>query len=160
MSGDVTPRTILIGSDHAAVSLRDHVADALRADGWAVTVLGPARADERVDYPSVALSLAEAVAAGSPALGVLACGTGIGVSIAANKVPGVRAALVHDPVTAELAARHNAANVLCLGGRIMAPEYGLLCVRAWLGTPFEARHQPRLDAISRYERDRVASSEA
>ena len=156
MTGDVTPRAIILGSDHAAVALRDHVADALRADGWQVEVLGPTNGD-RVDYPGVALPLAEAVASGRFARGVLACGTGIGVSIAANKVPGVRAALVHDPVTAELSARHNAANVLCLGGRIMAPEYGLLCVRAWLGTDFEARHQPRLDAIARYERDRGAA---
>jgi RpiB/LacA/LacB family sugar-phosphate isomerase len=158
MTGDVTPRAIIIGSDHAAVALRDHVAEGLRADGWHVEVVGPSNGD-RVDYPGVAIPLGEAVASGRFPLGVLVCGTGIGVSIAANKVSGVRAALVHDPVTAELAARHNAANVLCLGGRIMAPEYGLLCVRAWLGTDFEARHQPRLDAISRYERARADAGE-
>jgi ribose 5-phosphate isomerase B len=84
--------------------------------------------------------------------GILLCGTGIGVSIAANKVPGVRAALVHDPVTAELAAQHNAANVLCLGGRLLAPEYGVRCVEAWLDASFETRHQVRLDMITALER--------
>jgi RpiB/LacA/LacB family sugar-phosphate isomerase len=79
------------------------------------------------------------------------CGTGIGMSIAANKIAGVRAALVHDPVTARLAAMHNDANVLCLGGRLLAPEYALDLVEAWIGTAFEDRHSPRLLKITSLE---------
>jgi len=141
-----------VGSDHAATALRRAVVAALRADGVAVVELGPADG-ERADYPDVALAVAEAVRDGRAAAGVLCCGTGIGMSIAANKVRGVRAALVHDPVTARLAAEHNRANVLCLGGRLLAPEYGVELVRTWRATTFEARHQVRLDAIARYEGD-------
>jgi ribose 5-phosphate isomerase B len=82
----------------------------------------------------------------------LVCGTGIGVSIAANKIPRVRAALVHDLTTATLAAQHNNANVLCLGGRLLAPQLVSELVDAWLQTPFEARHQHRLDKIAALER--------
>lgn len=145
---------IIIGSDHAAISARDAVAAALVADGFDVRVVGPS-AGERVDYPDVAVAVARAVASGEFPRGILACGTGIGVSIAANKVDGIRAALVHDPVTAELAAQHNAANVLCLGGRLLADEYAVRCVRAWLRAGFDPRHQGRLDLVAEIERDRA-----
>jgi RpiB/LacA/LacB family sugar-phosphate isomerase len=147
----MSERRLIVGSDHAAVGLRDAIAAALRADGWSVEVRGPTDAGEKVDYPDVAFAVAEAVARGDVPRGILACGTGIGVSIAANKVPGIRAALVHDPHTAELAAMHNDANVLCLGGRLLANEYGILCVKRWLETPFEARHAPRLARIAARE---------
>ena len=104
-----------------------------------------------MDYPDQAGTVAEAVGAGEAELGLLVCGTGIGMSIAANKVAGIRAALVHDPITASLAAQHNNANVLCLGGRLMAKEYAISLVDAWLETPFEARHQHRLDKIATLE---------
>ena len=122
----------------------------LRELGHAVVEVGPAPG-ERVDYPDQAATVARAVASGDADRGILMCGTGIGMSMAANKVPGIRAALVHDPVTARLAAMHNDANVLCLGGRLMATEYGLELVDLWLETPFELRHQPRLDKISGLE---------
>jgi len=143
-------KRLIVGSDHAAISLRDSLASFLRAEGWDVSVVGPT-AGERVDYPNVAFEVAEAVAGGRFSRAILTCGTGIGVSIAANKVAGIRAALVHDPLTAELAAQHNDANILCLGGRLLAPEYAQLCVTAWLNAAFEARHAPRLALIDSYE---------
>jgi RpiB/LacA/LacB family sugar-phosphate isomerase len=146
----MTSLPIHVGSDHAAIALREAVVAALRADGAEVVEVGPAEG-QRADYPDAAVSVAEAVRDGRAAAGVLCCGTGIGMSIAANKVTGVRAALVHDPVTARLAAEHNAANVLCLGGRLLAPEYGVELVRTWRATAFEARHQVRLDKIAAYE---------
>ncbi|MCC6623092.1 MAG: RpiB/LacA/LacB family sugar-phosphate isomerase [Deltaproteobacteria bacterium] len=147
----------LVGSDHAAITLRRAVASALRADGVEVVEIGPGEG-ERADYPDAAREVAEAVRDGRAEAGVLCCGTGIGMSIAANKVRGVRAALVHDPVTARLAAEHNRANVLCLGGRLLAPEYGVELVRIWRATTFEARHQVRLDKIARLEDRGVAGS--
>lgn len=145
-----------VGSDHAGVSLRGAVVAHLRGLGHEVDEVGP-NGGERADYPDPAATVARAVASarsngGLPtALGVLICGTGIGVSIAANKIVGIRAALVHDPVTATLAAEHNAANVLCLGARLLAEPYALTLVDAWLGATFEARHQPRIDKISALE---------
>lgn len=146
-----------VGSDHAGVSLRGAVVAHLRGLGHEVDEVGPG-SGERADYPDPAAAVARAVASARPAdgsaatvLGVLICGTGIGVSIAANKIVGIRAALVHDPVTATLAAEHNAANVLCLGARLLAEPYALTLVDAWLGATFEARHQPRIDKIAALE---------
>lgn len=139
-----------VGSDHAAIGLRRAVVAHLSAAGWTVREVGPAEG-ERVDYPDQAADVARAVAAGEAERGILICGTGIGVSIAANKVAGVRAALVHDVTTARLAAEHNRANVLCLGGRLVAEPLALELIATWLETPFEARHQHRLDKISALE---------
>lgn len=139
-----------VGSDHAAIELRQRIVAHLRQAGHDVHEVGPS-AGERVDYPDQAAEVAREVAAGRVDLGVLVCGTGIGMSIAANKIAGVRAALVHDPVTARLAAMHNDANVLCLGGRLLAPEYALDLVDAWIGTAFEDRHSPRLSKITSLE---------
>lgn len=142
---------ICIGADHAAFDLKNAIAEWLREQGHEVDDLGPATA-ERVDYPDYAEPVARAVAEGRADRGVLTCGTGIGMAIAACKVPGIRAALVHDPFTARLAAEHNNAQVLCLGGRIHAPAYALELVRAWLETPFEPRHQRRIDKITAIEK--------
>ena len=145
----------LVGSDHAGTTMRGVVAAHLVARGHTVDEIGP-EPGERADYPDPAAVVARAVVAdgeaGKGTRGVLVCGTGIGVSIAANKVHGVRAALVHDLVTARLAAQHNAANVLCLGGRLLAPEYACMCVDAWLDAAFEERHQVRIDKIGRIEK--------
>ncbi len=141
-----------VGSDHAAVALRRAVVAHLVARGRTVREVGPA-VGERVDYPDQAADVARAVATGDASLGVMICGTGIGVSIAANKVPGVRAALVHDVTTARFAAQHNDANVLCLGGRLLAEPLALECIDAWLDTAFEGRHQHRLDKITALEND-------
>lgn len=141
---------IHVGSDHAAVGLRRSLVVHLQNAGHTVVEIGPEEG-ERCDYPDHAASVGRAVSDGSAELGVLVCGTGIGVSIAANKVPGVRAALVHDLTTATLAAQHNNANVLCIGGRLLAPELAHQLVDAWLNTPFEERHQHRLDKITALE---------
>jgi len=126
----------------------------LRGRGHIVEEIGPL-AGERADYPDTAAAVARVVARGA-ARGVLVCGTGIGMSIAANKVAGVRAALVHDPLTARIAAEHNAANVLCLGARLLAPEYAIVCVDSWLDAAFEPRHQQRIDKISAIEAETTA----
>lgn len=144
-------RRFAIGSDHAAIPLRRAIAEHLSALGHDVRERGPS-AGERCDYPDEARAVAEAVASADVELGILCCGTGIGMSMAANKVAGVRAALVHDPVTARLAREHNDANVLCLGGRLLAVEYGVEVVDHWLDATFEPRHQVRIDKIAALER--------
>jgi ribose 5-phosphate isomerase B len=143
----------LVGSDHAGIAMRGAIAAHLATRGHSVEEIGPATG-ERSDYPDAALAVGRAVVAddSDETRGVLVCGTGIGMSIAANKVHGVRAALVHDPLTAQLAAEHNRANVLCLGARLVAPEYALLCLDLWLDTAFEARHQVRIDKIAAADR--------
>jgi ribose 5-phosphate isomerase B len=142
---------LAVASDHAAVSLRRAVVAHLREGGHEVVEHGPAADDERVDYPTEAAWAARHVADGAVERAVLLCGTGIGVSIAANKIAGVRAALVHDVTTARLAAEHNDANVLCLGARVLGQVVALECVDAWLSTPFVARHRARLDLIAGLE---------
>jgi ribose 5-phosphate isomerase B len=107
---------------------------------------------EAVDYPDFALAVAEAVAAGYCDCGILACGTGIGVSIAANKVPGIRAALCHDTLSARASREHNDANILALGGRIIGPGLAREIVAVWLGGGFAGgRHQRRVDKIRAIE---------
>lgn len=138
---------IAIASDHAAVQARGVVVAFLQAAGHDPVDLG-CDAGARVDYPDYAARVATAVANGEADRGILLCGTGIGMSIAANKIAGIRAALVHDVTTAALAAQHNDANVLCLGARVLGPVTIEDCVRAWLSTPFEERHQHRLDKIA------------
>ena len=138
----------IVGSDHAGIGMRGALVAHLAARGFAVEEVGPA-VGERSDYPDAAAAVGRAVVGDRDnARGVLICGTGIGMSIAANKVVGVRAALVHDLLTAQLAAQHNAANVLCLGARLLANEYAVMCLDAWIDTAFEARHQVRIDKIA------------
>ena len=141
---------ICIASDHAALTLKAALVQFLSEAGHEVHDQGP-HDETSVDYPDYAEKVSRCVAKGGAERGILVCGTGIGMSIAANKVPGVRAALVHDPFTARLAAAHNHANVLCLGGRMLAPAYGCELVATWLDTPFEPRHLRRLDKITRLE---------
>ena len=143
-------RSIAIGSDHAGVDLKSAVLRHLASAGHRVIDLGPFD-DTSVDYPDYAAAVGRAVRNGEAERGILICGTGIGVSIAANKVHGVRAALVHDPVTATLAAEHNDANVLCFGARLHAEAYALTLVDHWLRASFEARHARRLAKITDIE---------
>ncbi len=144
---------IALGSDHGGYELKEHLKQALTETEHELVDLGTF-SEESVDYPDYALAVAGNVASGECDLGVLVCGTGIGVSIAANKVPGIRAALAHDVATARLACEHNRANVLCLGGRLLAPSLAEEMVRAWLSAEFEERHQPRLDKITEIEHNR------
>ncbi len=141
---------IAIASDHAAVEARSAVAADLAGRGIQIVDCGCA-AGERVDYPDYAERVARAVTDGRADRGVLLCGTGIGMSIAANKIATIRAALVHDVTTARLAAQHNNANVLCVGARVLGPVTIAECIAAWLDTAFEARHQHRLDKITALE---------
>ena len=139
-----------VGSDHAAIEVRALIAQHLSLAGHSVDEIGPC-AGERSDYPDQAQSVARGVLATPSSRGILVCGTGIGMSIAANKIPGIRAALVHDPFTAEMAAMHNDANVLCLGARLLADAYVLHLIDIWLRTDFEDRHTSRLDKIKGLE---------
>ncbi len=140
---------IALGSDHAGYDLKSEIVAALAAAGHDVVDLGPDNGRESVDYPDFGSAVGHAVVGQAADLGIAICGTGIGISIAANKVAGVRAALVHDVTTARLAREHNHANVLCLGARVLGTQVALDCVAAWLDTsPGEGRHLGRLDKIA------------
>jgi len=141
-------RPIALAADHAGFVLKDLLVKEIERDGGAVLDLGTNSADS-VDYPDYADRVAAAIASGEAERGVLVCGSGIGMSIAANRHPGIRAALVHDAVTARLARQHNDANVLVLGGRFVDAETARACLRAFLDTPFEGgRHARRVAKLA------------
>ena len=143
---------IWIGADRAGVELKEQIKDLLEADNHEVTDQGP-HTDDSVDYPDFAASVAQGVSSGSAERGILVCGTGIGMSIAANKFSGVRAAVCHDLDTVRLSRRHNHSNVLALGARTLEPELALSMVREWLRIGFEGgRHDRRVRKISSLER--------
>ncbi len=144
---------IAVGSDHGGLELKAAIKSALAVRGLAVDDYGTANTDS-VDYPDFAEKVAGAVARGDVELGILVCGTGIGMSIVANKFPGVRAALATDEFMAQMAKEHNNANVLVLGGRVLNEDLAVKMVNVWLDSSYEAgRHQRRLDKISRLEED-------
>ncbi len=140
---------IAIGSDHAGFELKQAIAANLRDRGVEVLDLGTGDGHTSVDYPDFAFAVARKVV-DEDLLGVLVCGTGIGMSIAANRVPGARAALVHDSYTAAMAREPNNANILVLGGRVLTEATGLELVASWLDGDFESRHQRRLDLIEEH----------
>ncbi len=143
---------ISVGSDHAGFALKEHVADALRAAGHEVIDVGT-DSEEPVHYPAFAEPAARMVADGEAQRGVLVCGSGVGVSIVANKVDGVRAVNAHDVGEASMARRHNDVNVLALSGRRLEPEEADAIVATFLETDFEGgRHEHRVDLISDVER--------
>jgi ribose 5-phosphate isomerase B len=138
---------IALASDHAGHALKSELAAHLGRRGIPVLDLGT-DGPESVDYPDYGHALAAAVRDGRAARGVLVCGTGIGVSIAANRHPGIRAAVCQDATTARLARQHNDANVLALGARIVGPEVARDCLDAFLDTPFEGgRHARRVEKL-------------
>jgi len=142
---------IALGSDHAGFELKEEVKRLLAEEGIIFQDFGTFSPDP-VDYPDIALPVAEAVKEGNFDRGVLLCGTGIGVSIAANKVPGIRAALCHDTFTARTSREHNDANVLVLGGRVVGPGLAREIVKTWLNTEFTGgRHARRLQKIAAIE---------
>ena len=144
MSKDV----LAIASDHAGVEMKALVKGELEAMGFAVTDLGT-HGTNSVDYPDFADALAAAIKSGKASKGVLICGTGIGISIAANRHRHIRAALCHDSASARLSRAHNNANVLALGARLIGPESARDCVRAFFTTAFDGdRHQRRVDKLS------------
>jgi ribose 5-phosphate isomerase B len=139
---------IAIASDHAAVALKADLVEWLGAEGHAVNDLGPDGVDS-VDYPDYGYKLAEEIAAGRADYGVALCGSGIGISIAANRHPACRAALVSEPLSATLARQHNDANVIAMGARLIGVEMAKACIAAFLATPFAGdRHQRRVEKLS------------
>ena len=144
---------IAIGSDHGGFLLKEDISRWLADNGHEVTDYG-CDSEESVDYPVYALKVAKQVAAGFHDIGVLVCGTGIGMAMTANKVAGIRAALVNDVYSAAHARRHNDANIIALGGRIVTPEQAKDIVRTFLESEFEAgRHARRVDEIMEVEND-------
>jgi ribose 5-phosphate isomerase B len=146
-------RRIALGSDHAGVGMRSAVRRELEAAGYEVLEFGPSDSTP-VDYPDIAAQVGAAIATGQASNGVLVCGTGIGMSIAANKVPGIRAALCGDTFSAQMSREHNDANVLCLGGRVLANDTAIPILRAWLGAESspDERHQRRRDKVDTMDR--------
>jgi ribose 5-phosphate isomerase B len=142
---------IAIGSDHAGFELKDTIMNTLSRLGHTVTNCGT-NGPESVDYPDFAEKVATIVAGHPETIGILICGTGIGMSIAANKHHGIRAALVYNEETAALAHQHNNANIICLGARELSPEKASSLVNTFLKSVFEnGRHQRRIDKISSLE---------
>ena len=139
---------IAIASDHAAVALKAALCAWLREGGHHVTDLGP-HGHESVDYPDYGYALAQTIAEGSADFGVGLCGSGIGISIAVNRNPAARCALVNDPYSAKLARRHNDANVIAMGARLIGEDMAKSCVHAFLETEYEGgRHARRVAKLS------------
>jgi len=148
---------IAVGADHAGFHVKEAVKTYLESAGHTVTDAGT-WSEESVDYPEYAKKVAEAVAGGDAELGILSCGSGIGMAMAANKVRGIRAATVNDLVMARAAREHNDANVLALGGRIIEPAQAVEIVRAFLAVNFKGgRHQRRVDKIAEMDGARPAT---
>jgi ribose 5-phosphate isomerase B len=143
---------IVIGSDHRGFSVKEKLLDVLEQQGHEVVDAGTKNTDS-VDYPDIAAAVAEKVSQQQVDRGILICGTGIGMAITANKVPGVRAATCHDELTAQMCRRHNDVNVLCLSGDMLGERNLEGLVQVWLSTEFEGgRHARRLDKIAELDR--------
>ena len=142
---------IAIGSDHRGVDARQRLMGLLQRHGHEVVDCG-SHGEDAVDYPDIAADVARRVSEGSVERGILLCCTGVGMAIAANKLPGVRAATCHDEVTAEMSRRHNDLNVLCLSAEMIGPEVQDKLIQTWLTTPFEGgRHARRVAKIAALE---------
>lgn len=140
--------TVAIASDHAGIELKSQLKKELSDAGFAVLDLGT-EGSQSVDYPDFADKLAHAIRDGKARRGVLVCGSGIGISIAANRHPEVRAALIHDALGARLARQHNDANVICFGGRMIGAEVARDCLKVFLATEFEGgRHAGRVAKLT------------
>lgn len=143
---------IAIGSDHGGFRLKEEIIKVIEKMGHTVTDYGCTCADS-VDYPDYALEVCNKVVSGEADRGILICGTGIGMSIAANKIPGIRCALVHDVFSAKATREHNDTNVLAMGERVIGPGLAAEIVSVWLSTPFseEERHQNRINKVRAIE---------
>ena len=143
---------LAIGSDHGGFELKEHIKKYLDEKGVAYKDFG-CYDESSVDYPDIAEAVCKSTNDGESENGILVCGTGIGISIAANKIDGIRAAHCHDIYSAEMTKRHNNANVICMGGRVIGRELAFKIVDAWLGAEFEGgRHQTRIDKIHALEK--------
>ena len=145
---------IAIGSDHAGFELKEKVKEFLKEKGYEYDDLGAEKIDPNDDYPEYGKKVGEAVASGKYDKGIVICGTGMGISISANKVPGVRATTCYNTEMAKMAREHNDSNVLALGGRIKTEEPVSKIVEVWLDTPFsdEERHKRRIEQIKEIEK--------
>lgn len=140
---------IYIGSDHAGLPLKQEIKQHLDSQKQKYVDLGVFAVEPPADYPDIAQEVAEKVRENHGAMGILVCGTGVGMCMAANKIHGIRAAVSESEQTAQMSRKHNNANVLCLGGRVIKPEIAVKLVDAFLNTPFEAeeRHVRRVEKI-------------
>jgi len=155
MSESAEKPRIAMGADHAGYHAKEAIKRYLLEQGYPVEDLGT-WSDESVDYPDYAKKVAEKVAGGEDQLGVLVCGTGIGMAMAANKVEGIRAAVAHDAMTARLAREHNDANVLTLGGRVVDDTRAVEIAKEFLNAKFAGgRHQRRIDKITELDEERM-----
>lgn len=151
---------IAIGSDHVGLGLKLYIAAYLRSKGHDVTDYG-ATGEERTDYPLYGYAVGQAVVSGSFDLGVLICGTGVGICIAANKVKGIRAAVCSEPYSARLSRQHNDANIVAFGSRVVGQAIAEMIVDEFISARFEGgRHQRRVDMISNIESEGVPNAEA
>jgi len=143
-----TPETIAIACDHAGLELKTRLKQQLQSLGFDVLDLGTNTPDS-VDYPDFAFKMADTIKTGTARRGVLVCGSGIGISIAANRFPEVRAALIHDGLSAKMCRLHNDANVICFGGRMIGADIAADCLNIFLNTKFEGgRHARRVDKLT------------
>lgn len=148
---------VAIGADHGGFQLKEEIKSLLESMGLEYQDFG-CDCDTSVDYPDYAVPVAEKVADGEFDRGILICGTGIGMSIAANKIPGVRCALVHDCFSAKATREHNDSNVLAMGARVIGPGLAEEIVKTWLGTEFTGgRHQRRIEKIKQIEDKQVSA---
>jgi len=139
---------IVIAADHGGYDIKEAIKEALTADGNEIMDLGTDNGETSVDYPLFAKALCNELNGGKAELGILCCGTGIGMSMAANKQKGIRAAVLSDEFSAEMTRKHNNANVLCLGGRVVDSEKAVKLARIFVTTEFEGgRHQRRVDML-------------
>ncbi len=153
--GPPEPEIIAIACDHAGFGLKREIVKLLHELKAPVVDLGCANAEESVHYPLFGKKVVDAVLARPRSLGILICGTGLGMSIMANRFPGIRAALCHDLFATIMSRRHNNANLLVMGGRVIGPDLGREIVRTWLSTPFDGgRHQERLDLLEELAREK------
>jgi len=149
---------IAVGADHRGYSIRNKVINSLHRLGHDVVDLGT-YTDDPVDYPDIAATVARLVSRGEVERGILICGTGLGMCIAANKFPRVRAAPCHDDLTAEMSRRHNDLNVLCLSADMLGERLVDRMIEIWLNTPFEGgRHARRVEKIGVLEREHLGQS--
>jgi ribose 5-phosphate isomerase B len=152
-------KRIAIGSDHVGYPLKEEIKTYLEELGFSHQDFG-AHSSERTDYPLFAKDVTAAISAGGADLGILICGTGVGMSITANKVKGIRAVVCSEPYSAMLSRQHNNTNVLALGSRVIGPELARMIVKAWLEAEFEGgRHASRLEIISQIEEERRKQKE-
>ena len=148
-------KRIAIGCDHVGFILKNDIVAHLRQRGIEVLDKGT-WSPERTDYPRYASAVAQAILTGEAEGGILICGTGVGISITANKYPGIRAVVCSEPYSAQLSRQHNNTNVLAFGARVVGLELAKMIVDVWLGSDYEGgRHQTRIDAITALEQSRI-----